>query len=1058
MSWRQAHNYENKLLSQVREDTPEVIDLARFLILAPRIEPLLLRNARLQFTPHIQPETESLLWFSPLIAARANSEIVLHQGIAAALAQNWMGDEEPENTLEDLWQFTSDHTRHWPEEDRLERDLRYHALIDDNQNIESGLGKILKRLHANIDDEERIGLSRLARRILPIISHDGQKTDESRVLALYVANALGDSNRWFEPGEPQTLPASLAQRLPKPMASSTLMVEVHEDSDNGQVIHFTKSEVGGAAIEFATPLPAQLYFEPVGKSGFWHSVDHNSLIKIDPPTSVLTLTTIEGRQWDLSAARYQQPAPQLSTQQKPLILSYFKADYGQIEVISKWLRDQDIPFDLHEESPQTGYLHQASNDRPIVRVWSRNAEKYWRGQSTQQTDYLPEGLFLRIDDVEPPRQESGRASVLDWPGTENFVSGQHEQNLLQALRAWMEHPGEPITAAASIEGASENTEERDTILVWLSWTAEDQEWMGLLRQQLKNNQIKCIDDSTIHQTLVAVKQAVDRAITQADAVFVLHNAESQPLLNGDKRIEEANTARKYNIPIVHISSDMKLRPNALYFDGEVVIPAEEIANISKQNLHDLLEDWRFKYIKAPPNKIVHISHGQEDEQINVLANLLIRDGLNIRTDPESQHKTKDFQMEMEKIIEEAACVVACWSYTSVISEFVTNESSMASEGSKLVSIILEPIDIDHLRLKDHIIIDFTRWNGKRNSYEYRQLVASISPMISDSIEELTEEFEKLLAEIENPITKPGRRLEIGDRLDEIGDTRPGVGALTIENPLIQKLKSELESAETLPERRLEIGNTFEDFSGGDPRPGTGLDDNGLPDIDWVKVPTGEFVNGEGKEQTTLHLDAFEIARYPVTNAQYQAFINDADYDDDQWWGGLKKPDVKESNWPQGNRPKINVDWFEATAFTRWLSHRLGLKITLPHETQWERAARGTTGLEYPWGNEYQSGYANVNETRDEKGPHTLEQTTAVGIYLHAGSPEGVLDLSGNVWEWCSNDYNKPTKIIEVPNTPVLRGGAWLYYPDDARAARRDRLNPDFRYDNIGFRLLRSPPS
>jgi hypothetical protein len=360
------------------------------------------------------------------------------------------------------------------------------------------------------------------------------------------------------------------------------------------------------------------------------------------------------------------------------------------------------------------------------------------------------------------------------------------------------------------------------------------------------------------------------------------------------------------------------------------------------------------------------------------------------------------------------------------------------------------------------ILDVRNWQRDSDQVLARNIAAKIADWTINSLEPVKDEFEEarnqLRAEIENPKTKPAHRLEIGDRLDEIGDTRRGVGVLTIANPLIQKLVNELESAETLPERRLEIGNTFEDFSGGDPRPGTGLDDNGWPDIDWVKIPAGEFVYGEGKEETTIYLDAFEIARYPVTNAQYQAFINDAAYDDDQWWRGLEKPDVEESDWPQGNRPKINVDWFESTAFTRWLSHRLGLKISLPHETQWERAARGTTGLEYPWGNEYQSGYANVDETEREDRPHNLGQTTSVGIYLHAGSPEGVLDLAGNVWEWCSNDYDRPTEKIEVPKTPVLRGSAWFGLPGVARTASRFRGDPDGRYYNIGFRLLRSPPS
>lgn len=332
------------------------------------------------------------------------------------------------------------------------------------------------------------------------------------------------------------------------------------------------------------------------------------------------------------------------------------------------------------------------------------------------------------------------------------------------------------------------------------------------------------------------------------------------------------------------------------------------------------------------------------------------------------------------------------------------------------------------------------------------------------------EIQKLLDEIDNPNTTPQRRLEIGNRLDEIGDPRPGVGVIEIEVPAeelqrqtasshLDELLAELASPKTPPERRLEIGDELDSMEGGDPRFGVGLSEDSLPEIDWVKIPAGEFLYGEGSDEDKRYLEEFEIARYPVTNAQYQAFVDDGGYQAKRWWQGLKKSEMEPSNWPQGNRPRTNVDWFEATAFARWLSDRLGQTIMLPHETQWERAAQGVHGLTYPWGNEYLSGFANVNEKESKAGRHYLAQTSAVGVYAHATSPDGVLDLSGNVWEWCHNDYDKPDKEIDIPRTPVLRSGSWFNFPDDARAADRGRdFGPAYRYGNIGFRLLRSPPS
>ena len=138
--------------------------------------------------------------------------------------------------------------------------------------------------------------------------------------------------------------------------------------------------------------------------------------------------------------------------------------------------------------------------------------------------------------------------------------------------------------------------------------------------------------------------------------------------------------------------------------------------------------------------------------------------------------------------------------------------------------------------------------------------------------------------------------------------------------------------------------------------------------------------------------------------------------------------------------------------------KLGYVITLPYETKWERAARGTSGLIYPWGNKYRSGYANVDETENNEAPHYLQQTTPVGIYPHAQSPEGVQDLAGNVWEWCMNDYSKPTEITYGPDSAVLQGGSWSDLPRLSRSAYKFKYDPVRRQDYIGFRLLRSPRS
>jgi formylglycine-generating enzyme required for sulfatase activity len=155
-----------------------------------------------------------------------------------------------------------------------------------------------------------------------------------------------------------------------------------------------------------------------------------------------------------------------------------------------------------------------------------------------------------------------------------------------------------------------------------------------------------------------------------------------------------------------------------------------------------------------------------------------------------------------------------------------------------------------------------------------------------------------------------------------------------------------------------------------------------------------------------------------------------------------------------NNPRDSVSWYQAVAFCRWLSAKLGYEVRLPTEQEWEKAARGTDGRQYPWGNEYISGYANVDETEENVGPHYLRQTSSVGIYPQGASPFGVPDMSGNVWEWCLNEYENPENTDLVGDAArVLRGGSWGSGVPCARCASRDGGGPSYRSVYIGFRAV-----
>ena len=230
-----------------------------------------------------------------------------------------------------------------------------------------------------------------------------------------------------------------------------------------------------------------------------------------------------------------------------------------------------------------------------------------------------------------------------------------------------------------------------------------------------------------------------------------------------------------------------------------------------------------------------------------------------------------------------------------------------------------------------------------------------------------------------------------------------------------------------PEARFKWGKVL--AIQGDMRSGVGLRSDGSPDIDWCVVLAGDFLFGRNRECRTL--PAFRIARYPVTYMQFQTFVEAPDgYQNPAWWQTLpgSSHSVAEQEFRYGNHPRDNVSWYEAIAFCQWLSDKLAQVITLPTEQQWEKAARGTDGRNWPWGNKYRVGYANVDERDEHKsvGPTYLCSTTAVGMYPWGQSPYGVMDMCGNVWEWCLNDASDREGVgMGDPAAPKqLRGGSW----------------------------------
>lgn len=244
---------------------------------------------------------------------------------------------------------------------------------------------------------------------------------------------------------------------------------------------------------------------------------------------------------------------------------------------------------------------------------------------------------------------------------------------------------------------------------------------------------------------------------------------------------------------------------------------------------------------------------------------------------------------------------------------------------------------------------------------------------------------------------------------------------------------------------------------GDLRDGVGLDEAGLPKFKWLRVPAGKITldGGRPEQAGPFEVAAFEISQYPVTWGQYDAFLEASDgFGNPEWWQGLAKRSETpgERRWDYANYPAIYVSWSDAVAFCRWLSHRSGQEIRLPTEWEWQQAATGgKVGYEYPWGAEWGEAKANTYES-------SINRTTAVGLYPAGASPVGALDMSGNVWEWCLNEFETPERTeLDGDKSRVVRGGAWASSRRDARASYRDVNHPGYRLNGLGFRVVRVSP-
>jgi len=250
-----------------------------------------------------------------------------------------------------------------------------------------------------------------------------------------------------------------------------------------------------------------------------------------------------------------------------------------------------------------------------------------------------------------------------------------------------------------------------------------------------------------------------------------------------------------------------------------------------------------------------------------------------------------------------------------------------------------------------------------------------------------------------------------------------------------------------PEQRAEEKKTFPDFANG----------IGMP---MVLVPTGTFLMGSEDPEADPHehpitktnISAFYLARWPVTNAQYERF--------DPAHRAKRAPGAGDDH------PVVYVTHADATKYCAWLGLQERRKYRLPTEAEWEYAARGSDARKFPWGNKLDSGdcanFADVNKKLPWADPTIncgFATTSPVGSFSRGASPFGLEDMAGNVWEWCLDCLTPyPGKERTNPRSPmggsrqVYRGGSWKSRIASLRTSARASNSPAYSANDVGFRI------
>lgn len=387
---------------------------------------------------------------------------------------------------------------------------------------------------------------------------------------------------------------------------------------------------------------------------------------------------------------------------------------------------------------------------------------------------------------------------------------------------------------------------------------------------------------------------------------------------------------------------------------------------------------------------IFISYARQDKgKARMLADALEEHGWSVWWDPRIR-AGEVFDEVIEKALNEAKCVVVLWTKRSIKSLWVRTEATEGMKRGILVPALIENVD-PPIAFRLVQSADLSSWKDEDQKEALAGLLESITHIVGAPKEE---------------------NLDFQALPTKSDQSRQGVSV------------DETQKKSTPP--------------------------------DMVRIDPGPFLFGEDKKKVRIETP-YAIDIYPVTNMQFKNFIDEGGYRTERFWSLegwrwrsqariLKPKQWSDRNWNADDHPVVGVSWYEASAYASWAHKKL------PTEQQWERAARGTDGRIYPWGDQFDTANCNTEDSG-------IMKTSEVGHYPKGVSPEGCYDMAGNIWEWTRTIYDSGEATddfspgVNYKKQPVIKGGSWEDKAEYKKCACRRTLKPIAKVNYAGFRCV-----